>query len=886
MQDNTINLDSLPPEARQLLLALIQDAHTFVDNAGSNIQVLLKTTPPDSFPSMAPLLALSAHHRKPILFLLTPFIAHVTQLSSGMNLLATLESNPNNAFQTIFHRVAVINTLTRLRTRLSDTDLHLSLNEQIQLIQQLTDPIARGTAVTTEHLYLRPILIANPDNILPDPVKSQLQLLVDAVKLNIKRSFQRPKDAAQLLQLLDSLLGVDKQPDFVPLNQGDAWADKVIEDLHSFPLPVRQKWQALLMHARSLTSARPTAAWAKAAASLVKAIGPDDFAAVVAPWLAALDLPRSKSIPPLERDKVRSRQDFLIGHLPPHLDAKLLDDVNAPVLRGIILAAGALKHPALTSAIGNAIISAYHKIPEYGARSSILGNAAILALSDNPTRESLVQLDLARDKVNYIQAQKLLAKAFQDATRALGVSQAQLNEMIVPTYGLDPNSRYIHTFPSATCTLAAHPTRGVTLTWADPQGKPLRSPPSDIKTSHPDLLKSLAKTVKEATSVLQIQKNRLQDGYLSRRAWPLEEWRKNILTHPLVAVLAKSLIWSFHTAPGSPGAPDAPPPLSAIWDHDALVDHTGFPVTVPPDATVTLWHPLLEPAPSVLAWRAFIQSRLIVQPFKQAHREVYVLTDAERATQTYSNRFAAHILRQHQFKALCDAREWSFDLHIPGADTGAGNALKAIPAHGLVAEFFIQTAAEDDRTAAGVALYLGTDQVRFYTVGQMSQSLHLASIPPLVLSEIFRDVDLFVSVAGLGNDPDWIDANPDAPLRPQWLKASFGDLSVIAQSRKDLLQSIIPRLKIAPHCSFSDKWLIVKGKLRTYKIHLGSGNIHMEPNNQYLCIVPSSAANKTSGSIYLPFDGDSTLSIILSKAIMLAADDKITDPTITRQISP
>jgi hypothetical protein len=34
----------------------------------------------------------------------------------------------------------------------------------------------------------------------------------------------------------------------------------------------------------------------------------------------------------------------------------------------------------------------------------------------------------------------------------------------------------------------------------------------------------------------------------------------------------------------------------------------------------------------------------------------------------------------------------------------------------------------------------------------------------------------------------------------------------------------------------------------------------------------------------LPFEGDEVLSAILSKALLLAADDKITDPTILRQL--
>ena len=58
----------------------------------------------------------------------------------------------------------------------------------------------------------------------------------------------------------------------------------------------------------------------------------------------------------------------------------------------------------------------------------------------------------------------------------------------------------------------------------------------------------------------------------------------------------------------------------------------------------------------------------------------------------------------------------------------------------------------------------------------------------------------------------------------------------------------------------------------------------MEPNDQYLCIVPDSRARPTQDDLYLPFEGDSTLSIIISKALLLADDTKIKDPTITRQI--
>ena len=59
----------------------------------------------------------------------------------------------------------------------------------------------------------------------------------------------------------------------------------------------------------------------------------------------------------------------------------------------------------------------------------------------------------------------------------------------------------------------------------------------------------------------------------------------------------------------------------------------------------------------------------------------------------------------------------------------------------------------------------------------------------------------------------------------------------------------------------------------------------MSPNDQYLCIVTArSAAGSASANVFLPFEGDQTLSIILSKAFLLAEDTKIKDPTITSQL--
>jgi hypothetical protein len=57
----------------------------------------------------------------------------------------------------------------------------------------------------------------------------------------------------------------------------------------------------------------------------------------------------------------------------------------------------------------------------------------------------------------------------------------------------------------------------------------------------------------------------------------------------------------------------------------------------------------------------------------------------------------------------------------------------------------------------------------------------------------------------------------------------------------------------------------------------------MAPNDQYLCIL-ARQSTAAGDRVFLPFEGDGTLSVILSKAFLLAADSKITDPSIVSQL--
>ena len=375
--------------------------------------------------------------------------------------------------------------------------------------------------------------------------------------------------------------------------------------------------------------------------------------------------------------------------------------------------------------------------------------------------------------------------------------------------------------------------------------------------------------------MLPAQLERIERLMVSEREWEFEKWRERYLNHPLLADFSRRLIWHFRQDNQT---------AAAIWHNGKIADQQDCPLDwLSPKTKVRLWHPLGQELESVTSWRRWLETHLVTQPFKQAHREIYILTEAELQTNTYSNRFAAHIIRQHQFAAIAKQRGWAYRLQ--GAFDSHNTPTLLLPKWDLAVEFWVDSPGGNEGTSqAGIYLHLATDQVRFCDLTGTARPL--SEVPALVFSEVMRDVDLFVGVCSVGNDPAWQDRGEAGTFGDYWHRYSFGDLSAPAKTRREVLERLLPRLSIADQCSLQGNFLVVRGVLRTYKIHLGSGNILMEPNDQYLCIVPdrNRADSLTRHEIFLPFEGDNTLAIILSKAFLLANDSKIKDQSILNQI--
>jgi len=382
------------------------------------------------------------------------------------------------------------------------------------------------------------------------------------------------------------------------------------------------------------------------------------------------------------------------------------------------------------------------------------------------------------------------------------------------------------------------------------EGRKLKSVPKAVRG---DRYNEAMETVKQLRAQVSRLRIGLLEGFItSGEMFPLADIQ-NLLRLPIVRALFTKMIWRNNA--GEMGLLDA--------DQMMLMDVDGE--AYPVGDAIGLAHPYhLYQAQKLGAWQKYMVHHRIVQPIKQAFRELYILTPAEKATYRYSNRFVGHALAGRMVAQLLAGRGWRMNDHY--------NHATPYKQFGDIRAVF---------RLMGVWSYLGregapttSDQIYFEpnnlhkkrtwrSESFEEEWLPLETIPPLIFSEVMRDADLVVSVA---QKEDGQYLSKEAYLaREQLITTLIDDLG-------------LPNVRVDGHFAY------VTGKLADYRVHLGSAVIHIEPGN-YLCIVPDTWG-KSHEKLFLPFvdERDKKISEVISKILLLLADDKIKDESILWQI--
>ncbi len=636
------------------------------------------------------------------------------------------------------------------------------------------------------------------------------------------------------------------------VNYANATIEKLTEN-------AKLNWYKLIELSNKKNGAKPTKKFLKQSKEIINEIGYEKFKSIVVrDWIEFVII--------LEPTEIRSMNFYNTK--------QLLSSKNINAFKAFVWMCSNFHDKITLQNLAALAEKCYKKIPGKSSMASSLGNACVYALYKSRGLEGISYLSNLKIKVKQKSCKNTINKYLLDSAKAKGISIHEIEDIALPQFKLENASKKVF-FEEYIANIFIERIGKTSVQWIRPDGKIQKSIPAFIKNNYADKLKKTKAEIKKITQSLSAQKERIDLMFRLNRTLEYEHFHSYFFEHGLMSFLSKKLIWNIHQNNNK---------IAAFYFENNWFDSNKNVIKVNSNAQFSLWHPALEAVLEIKKWRDLLMDLEVKQPIKQAFREVYILTEAEVNTTTYSNRMAAHILKQFQFNALAKNRNWEYKLMGTWDGGYESYAELLIKEHNLKAEYWVAGIdVADDYSDSGIWRYISTDQVRFIDI-ESNEVAELIDVPPIVFSEVMRDVDLFVGVASVGNDPNWEDSGGQPFFRDYWQSYSFGNLSETAKIRKEILTGLLPRLKIKNVATLKDKFLIVKGKLRTYKIHIGSTNILMEPNDEYLCIVSDRGGKTKNQKVFLPFEGDEGLSIIISKAFMLAEDDKITDTSITSQI--
>lgn len=702
---------------------------------------------------------------------------------------------------------------------------------------------------------------------LSDEAREKLRAVLDWRVMGRQRSHYG-NDFAKVRKRIEGLLGDGGgvSSEVLPYKKlsGDQFGDPLEAELKALDAEEAGRWHRTFNIAASADGGKPTKAFLSDAQTLKDDLGKEWVRTHVQDWIA-----RALSAKAIEEPHTNNHG----GRASSWATNSVFTRSNVTLLKGLVWIADGYQDSKTVNLVADLCERSMKKVPGVGPAAQATANACLWYLENTPGAEATARLSRLGTAIKQRSVQKKIAAIVEKKADAAGITTIQLEERVVPTYGLTAGEKTI-AFEDFSLLIRVEGPGKVSQTWLKSDGTPQKTQPkvTKEKAALKAKLTKLCAEIAAMKKILTAQRDRIDRLFAEEVEWPLEEVETYYVCHDLLAPVAGKLLWQLTTDGQT---------TTAHWLDGTWTDVAGDAVATNDTTTARLWHPIDWSVEVVMGWRERLALLGIVQPIKQAHREVYLLTDAERTTRVYSNRMAAHMLKQHQMATLMAARGWRYQL-MGVYDDGLDDqwAQKSFVTTDLTAEYLMHTNWDvENWNDAGIYLYVGTDQLRF-TRG--AEPVDLETVPPRILSETMREADLFVAVASVGNDPAWHDQGPTPESRNYWQSYAFGTLDGFAETRKQVLRALLPRLKIRDVAHIDGKFLIVDGKLNSYKIHLGSSNILMMPGDRYLCIVPGGVAK--AGNVALPFEGDNRLSVILSKALMLADDDKITARDITSQL--
>ena len=384
----------------------------------------------------------------------------------------------------------------------------------------------------------------------------------------------------------------------------------------------------------------------------------------------------------------------------------------------------------------------------YGQRAA-QGKAliAMLAWVEHPAATQLVLSVGSRFRTKSFQ-QEATRQAEALAERK-GWTLAELADRTIPTAGFatGPEGAVLElSYGDRVFSARLLPDLNVSLT--GPDGRQLATLPSPRQSDDAELAtaarKALTAAKKDVKAIAKQQAERLYEALCTERSWPVDDWRRYLVDHPVVGPAVRRLVW-VAVEPDRPGEPVASfRPL----DDGTLTDVDDDEVDLAPHLLVRLAHDSLLPDADVRRWVEHLADYEVDPLFQQLGKGTYELPD-DRRQQTEVADLEGHLLEAFALRGRALKLGWT---RGPSEDAAWFYSYrKRFPTLGLVAElgFTGNVLPEENRAVA-------LTRLSFHRELQADRTapVPLAEVPSVLLSETVGDLRL-LAAEGTGFDADW-----------------------------------------------------------------------------------------------------------------------------------
>lgn len=525
-------------------------------------------------------------------------------------------------------------------------------------------------------------------------------------------------------------------------------------------------------------------------------------------------------------------------------------------IKGIIWSCSLNPNAQSLSIIKTIVEKAYTKIPGVGPKSTALGNLGLNAFILSKDDEAFGIMTLLRNRSKYQRFIKAIDRSLEKYLADSPGDPEVLADKTIPDFGFIDNRKIIELDEKVSAVFSIKKNR-LSRKWMVNQ-EVQNTTPSFIKDNYKAHEKEIAAEFKRINSVYKQLKDRIKTYWLYNRQWEYDLWKNNIFNHPLLKSYLETLIWSNETKG-----------QTFIWDEGKFVQVNNQEVRFEPKDMISLWHPVVANSTEISNWQGYIYENQINQTLRQAFREHYPFS-VEELNMEGSERFAHHFLAVRKLMAIANSAGWVFTY----VHEGYSWPRKFIKPLNLT----VHLECDYQRTDYAIPtkeMYI-TDENTLKLNGKQGQDKKkLSEIPLVTLSEICRDIDLFIATTSIANDPELsLKTEEQRFYRDDFNKSYFSDNST-AKIRRQVITVLAPSIGLVP--TFEKNYLIVEGKLAKYRINLGSGFAQIAKSQKHINLLPDIQPMKKSRKVHSPIQDDETLYIILAKAKLLLNDNQIKD---------